>query len=328
MKILVTGANGFIGSKLGQKLLQDGHDVRGLARQSSDLTFLKGIPLQLHYGDITQPETLGVPMNGVEVVYHVAGLASDWGSLELFRRINVQGTLNVLEAAKKAGVRKVVHVSSVAVMGFGRINVAEDMEPLPTHFPYVISKLEGEQAAVRFAREKGLWLSVVRPGDVYGPHDRTWMLPMLTEMDKGNMGHVAGGYAELAPVYIDNLIHGLMLAAERESAKGEVFFITDGVHITWREIVNKLVKLMGLREPKLSVPFAVGYGAAVTLETIYKILSIKTAPLLTTYRVTHGGQNFHFRIDKARRLLGYDPDQNIDKHLAATVAWYRAFKNR
>lgn len=324
MNILVTGANGFIGSKLCEKLLALGHDVRGLVRASSDLSFLESIPIQQFTGDITRPETLTEPLQNVDQVYHVAGLASDWGSMALFRRINVDGTRHMLEAAQKAGVQKFIHVSSVAVMGFGRTNVTEEMDPLPTKFPYVISKLEGERLALDFARQHGLALTVIRPGDVYGPHDRTWMLPMLTEMDKGNMGHVAGGRAELAPVYIDNLIQALRLAAEKDAANGEVFLITDGIHITWREIVNKLARLLDVPEPKLSVPFPVGYAAAVSMEVVYRLLGIKKAPLLTTYRITHGGKDFHFSIDKARRVLGYDPDQDIDKHLQATVAWYRS----
>lgn len=326
MKTFVTGANGFIGSKLCERLLHSGHDVRGLVRASSDLTFLANIPIQRYFGDITRPETLTEPMRDVDVVFHVAGLASDWGSLQLFRQMNVEGTLNVLEAARQAKVRKVVHVSSVAVMGFGRTNVTEEMPPLPTKFAYVLSKLEGERAALDFARQHNLPLTVIRPGDVYGPHDRTWMLPMLTQMDRGNAGHINGGRAELAPVYVDNLVQGLILAAETGKGDGDVFFITDGIRITWKEITAKLCRLMDLPEPKLSVPYGVGYAAALGLELLYKLARSTKAPLLTTYRVTRGGKDFHFSIERAQRILGYQPDQDIDKHLQATVAWYQEYK--
>ncbi|OQY30002.1 MAG: hypothetical protein B6244_01710 [Candidatus Cloacimonetes bacterium 4572_55] len=326
MKALVTGANGFVGSKLAEALLRRGDDVHGLIRARSDLRFLKEIPIHLHIGDITNPDSLIEPMKGVEVLFHVAGLASDWGSLEHFRRINAQGTVNVLQAAKSAGVRKIVHVGTVAIMGFGRINVTEDSPRLPTSFPYVISKLEGEQAALEFASSNGLPLTVIRPGDVYGPHDRTWMLPMLTEMEKGKMGHVSGGRAELAPIYIDNLTQALLLAAEQGRGENQAFFITDGVHITWREIVRRLAELMGLKEPKLSVPYPIGYGVALVMEGVYKLFRIERAPLLTTYRIMHGGKDFHFKIDKARRILGYAPDQDIDSHLRKTIEWYQKYK--
>ena len=129
--ILVTGANGFIGSHVVERLLRDGRKVRGLVRASSDLTFLEGVDVELARGDITNRASLDAPMRGVEVAVHVAGFVSDWDPRAECRSVNVHGTRNVIEAARAAGVRRLVHISTAALHGFPGARTQDESSPMP-----------------------------------------------------------------------------------------------------------------------------------------------------------------------------------------------------
>lgn len=321
---LITGINGFIGSNLAERLLKDGWKVHGLVRKTSDLKFLKGFDIEYFYGDITEPSTLDVPMTGINQVFHVAALSSDWGHYEKFYKINVDGTMNVARAAHKAGVDRMVYISTVAMYGFGRLNVKESDEKLHTDFPYCETKKIAEEKVFAFAKESGLKLTAVKPGNVFGIKDHTFIEKYLDALKSGKVGYVDGGARKTCPVYIENLVDGIMLASENDLAIGETFFITDGLDITWREFTDKLADEMGLDRPKSSFPFFLAYAVAVVLQFIYSALDTKEPPLLTPYRIFNGGKDYTFSIEKAKRVLGYSPKVNLDESIKRTVNWYKS----
>ncbi|MBC7238211.1 MAG: NAD-dependent epimerase/dehydratase family protein, partial [Chloroflexi bacterium] len=223
MRALVTGANGFVGSALCRKLLQRGNRVRGLVRASSDLSLLGDLPIQLVPGDVRDPASLVEAMRGVDVVYHAAGAVSDWGPLEWFRQVNVYGTRNLLEAAASNGVRRVVYVSSVAVHNFiGAQDMDETSPQGPTPFPYSQSKREAEALALEYHQRGRVAVSIVRPGDIYGPGDRVALLRLAGLLRRGLLPYIDGGRALGAFTYVENLADGLILAGEIPAAEGEV----------------------------------------------------------------------------------------------------------
>ncbi|GAB1371314.1 NAD-dependent epimerase/dehydratase family protein [Candidatus Kapaibacterium sp.] len=280
MKIaLVTGINGFIGSNLAERLLNEGWKVRGLVRKTSDLKFLKGLDIEYYYGDITEPNTLDEPMKGVYQVFHVAALSSDWGHYEKFYKINVEGTLNVAKAAHKASVERMVYISTVAMYGFGRLNVKESDEKLHTDFPYCQTKRLAEEKVMDFVKESGLRLTAVKPGNVYGVKDHTFIEKYLDALESGKAGYVDGGKRKTCPVYVENLVDGIMLASQKEEAIGETFFITDGMDITWKEFTDKLADEMNLKRPTSSFPFFLAYAVAFVMEFIYTALDTKEPPI-------------------------------------------------
>lgn len=324
---LITGINGFIGSNLAERLLKEGWKVRGLVRKTSDLKFLKGMDIEYFYGDITEPNTLCEPMKGVQQVFHVAALSSDWGHFETFYKINVDGTLNVARCAAQSGVERMVYISTVAMYGFGRLNVKESDVKLHTDFPYCETKKIAEEKVFEFVKESGLRLTAVKPGNVYGIKDHTFIEKYLDALETGKVGYVDGGARKTCPVYVENLIDGIMLASEKEEAIGETFFITDGLDITWKEFTDKLAIEMGLKEPKNSFPFFLAYAAAYLLEFIYKGLDTKEPPLLTRYRIYNGGKDYTFSIEKACKILGYEPKIGLDEAIKRTVNWYKNRNN-
>ncbi|MDT3739674.1 MAG: NAD-dependent epimerase/dehydratase family protein [Candidatus Kapabacteria bacterium] len=322
---LVTGINGFIGSNLAERLLSEGWQVRGLVRKTSDLKFLEGMDIEYFYGDITEPESLTLPMTGVDKVFHVAALSSDWGHYEKFYKINVDGTMNVARAAYKAGVERMVYISTVAMYGFGRLNVSESDEKRHTEFPYCQTKKIAEEQVFAYAKASGLRLTAVKPGNVFGIKDHTFIEKYLDALISGKAGYVDSGKRKTCPVYIENLVDGIMLASEKEEAIGETFFITDGLDITWREFTEKLSDEMEIKRPKSSFPFMLAFAAAYLMEFIYSAFDSKEPPLLTRYRIYNGGSDYTFSIEKARRVLGYEPKVSFDESIKRTVNW---FKNR
>ncbi len=306
------------------RLLEEGQEVSGLVRKTSDLSFLEGLKVRLFFGDLSSRDTLDNATRGVHVVYHVAGLASDWGPIELFRKINVEGTRNLLESSLRSGVKRFIFISSAAVHGFwGFRNATEDSPKMPTIFPYCITKREAEDLVNRFHIEKGLPTIIIRPGNVFGPKDRTTFAKMAQLLEKGQMVYISKGKALTCPTYIENLIDAILLAGTKKDTVGETFIITDGLDITWKEYTDKIAYKLGVRPPLFSIPYPLAYSAGAVCEAILKLFRSKKPPIITRYRIANAGKDYHFSIEKARTKLGYQPRISFDEAMTRTVKWYR-----
>lgn len=323
--VLITGANGFIGSHIVDKMNQEGYHVRGLVRKSSDLSLLQGLNIELVYGDVTEPMSLEAAVKGANVVIHNAGLASDWGPLDQFMKINYGGTKNLAEAAEKAGVKRFVLLSSVAIHGFGTPDVMNENSPINTQgFHYSISKWEAEKWLMDFGKSSKMEVTAIRPGNVFGPKDHTFIENYLDILVKGQGGYVNGGQSKTCPTYVHNLTHGIALAASHHNAPGEAFIITDGLDINWKQFTEKLTTSLGIKNPSMSIPFGLGNFIAGNMERIYKIFNSKKAPLLTKYRMNNGGKAYYFSIDKAKNMLGFVPETDLDTAIQETIKWYKS----
>jgi len=319
---LITGINGFIGSNLAKRLLENGYKVKGLIRKSSDLKFLKGLDIEYHYGDITDLNSVIAASKDCDRVFHVAALASDWGPYDRFYHINVNGTLNVAKACVENKVDRMVYVSTVAMYGFGRTNVREEDSKPITGFAYNDTKKIAEDKVFEYAKQNNLKITAVKPGNVYGTNDHTFIEKYLEAMETGKIAYVDKGSKKTCPVYIENLIDGIMLANDSDSAVGETFIITDGMDITWKEFTDKFADEMKLKRPTQSFPFWLAYGIGAFLEFIYKLIHSKNPPLITPYRVSNGGLDYTFSIEKARKMLGYNPRVDFETAVQTTVKWY------
>ena len=324
MRVLVTGANGFVGAALCRKLVERGDAVRGLVRRTSDLSLLADVDIERAVGALDGPASLASAARGVEVVYHVAGAVSDWGPLAYFRRVNVEGTGNLLRAAVRCGVGRFVYISSAAVHSFiGAEDMDERSPQLPTPFPYCRSKREAEALALEFHSRGEIGVTIVRPGDVYGPGDRVALLRLSKLLESGWMAHVGRGDKLGAFTYVENLADGLILAGTVGNAAGEAYVITDGVKLTWRAYFEKLTAALDVPPPRISVSPALAYAAASVLEFVYRLFHIWRRPPITRYLVTHLSRDFHFSIAKARRELGYEPRVGMDEGIRRTAEWYK-----
>ncbi len=325
-KVLVTGANGFIGSNLCRRLLEEGYEVHALVRKSSDLQFLNGLNVKLFYGDITRPETLSPALKSVRKVFHVAGLAADWGPYPLFEKVNFRGTQNVAREADKAGVQRLVYVSTVAFHGFGKQNVKEDDPPAENLIPYAKTKWLAEQWLWDFAKTTDMEITAVRPGNVFGINDRTFLFKYIDALLHGKFAEINHGRSKTCPVYVENLVDIMMLVASEKKAAGNAYLATDGLDITWHEFNTALAKALDVKLPKTSIPYGVAMAAAKTYYGIYQLLGLKGEPFLTPYRINNGGKDYHFSIQKLKDHFGYIPKITLAEGLKRTVESYWQFR--
>lgn len=322
-KILVTGANGFVGSKLTEFLIQKGYEVRGVVRASSDLRFLEGIPFEKAVGNFTDPSFMQEAMKKIDRVVHVGGKSSDWGSYESFYEANVRGTEVVLQAAMNEGVKRYVQISSVAIHGTGNhIGTREEGPFYKSKFPYSVTKKLGEERVMSAFKESGFPVSVIRPGNVYGEKDRTTILPLAEVLLKRGMPYVSRGKYLTCPVYIDNLCDAIFLAMNKKTAVGEAFLVTDGLKVSFREYTESLCDALGAPYPNLSLPRSLALLGGFLAETLWKAFGAKNPPAITRYRATQVSHHYDFSIEKARRILGFEPKVALCDAMACTARWY------
>ena len=326
MKALVTGANGFIGSNVVKRLLDEESEVNVLVRKTSDLKFLEGLNVTWFYGDITNYATLEPAVKGVDKVFHVAGLAADWGPFEKFDKINFKGTINVAKAAAAANVTRFIYISTVAFHGFGRTHVTEDDPPAENLIPYAETKLLAEQWLWEYAKVVNMQITSVRPGNVFGINDRTFISKYIDAMLAGKFAEVNHGRSKTCPVYIENLVDIIMLVSEQNKAIGNAYLATDGLDITWHEFNTQLAEKLKVKLKNSSIP----YGLAMMVAKIYfgfhNLFNIKSEPFLTPYRINNGGLDYHFSIQKLKDHFNYHPKVSLEEALTRTVKWYQQYK--
>jgi nucleoside-diphosphate-sugar epimerase len=324
MNILVTGANGFIGSALVKRLLQEGHRVRCLVHRASER--LQSLDVDLIHGSVTEPDGLKEALVDIELVYHLAARASDWGSRKLFFEINATGTQNVLDAAIEAKAKRFVLMSSLAVHSFDGYVDADEMIPAnQSKYAYGASKVAAEKIT-RVAHLAGdIETTIVRPGLViFGPEDTTAFVYMAPMLKKGRWTHVKRGKPLLCYSYVENLADGLLLAGISPQAAGETFVITDDLKLSWRAFISQVIDAFGVKERSMSFPAPVARVAGWSLEMIWRLFRMKDPPPITDYRTVLVSNDFHFGCEKAKSILGYKPQVDLSEGLRRTVEWYCA----
>lgn len=332
-RILITGANGFVGSKIVEYLIKTKKfQVSGLIRKTSDQTFLKPFKKQikLFYGDIRNKLDIAPAFKNQDIVLHIAAFPSDWGKYQYFYDVNVKGVKNVAELCLQNNVKHMVHFSSISIYGFDkRVNATEQTPVKLNNFHYCRTKLDGEKTIKHFMDVFNLPATIIQPGQVYGPNDRTMTYKIIDALNKKQFALSDNGKYLLSPLYIDNLIQAVILIVQKpKKSIGKTYIITDDVKITWYEFTKYLCEFLEKPMPWINAPGFVGMVGAFFSETIYNLLQIKSAPLMTRYRLSLVGNDFHFISKKLRNELGYRPDQNIKKNLKKTIDSYYDFLNR
>jgi nucleoside-diphosphate-sugar epimerase len=310
VRALVTGASGFLGGHLAGFLARRGYQVRALVRPTSARAQLDALGVEIVEGDLTDVGSLVRAMAGTEVVFNSAARVSDWGPRAAFDRINRDGAANVVAACQEVGVRRLVHFSSLTVLGLPRAGAVID-ETAPYAAGrldrYTTSKLAGEQLVRAADGARGLSTVVVRPGAIWGPGDPHILPRILRLMRRGRMIYIGGGRNHIALSHVGNLSLGLALAAEVPAAAGQVYHVLDGEDLTAREVLDALADGLGLPRPRRSVPYALVYAAAAVLESLARLVRRQAPPPLTRYGVRLIACDCRYDTSKARRELGYAP---------------------
>lgn len=306
--IFVTGGSGFVGQRLIVRLAERGFVIRALARSDIAANKVRHAGAEAWRGDMSDVPRMSDAMRGCETVFHVAGHLSEWDAYEAFHDSNVIGTQRVLEAAKAAGVPALIAVGAAAVVmehPAPMQNVREDRpRRKPGWAPYISTKSEAESLVLQ-ANGQGLRTAVVRPPFIWGAG-----MPMLDEMVKavrsGQFALPDGGRQAMSTSHVDNVVEGLILAAEKARG-GEAYFVADAETATLKDVVAGLLATRGLPPVTRSVPFALAWRMAALLETVWRLFRLRAKPPITRQTLRLIGQDFTLDTAKARHDLGYAP---------------------
>jgi dihydroflavonol-4-reductase len=323
MLAFVTGATGFVGSHVARVLADQGADLRLLVRASSDIRNIEGLKAERVLGDLRDPASIEKAMAGCDTVFHVAADYRLWvRDPEQMYRANVEGTQAVLDAARKNRVRRVVHTSSVATMGFtSNGHLADESSPVELGSmigPYKRSKFMAEELALKAGRS-GMDVVVVNPTTPVGEQD---IRPTPT-------GRIVVDFLKRKfPAYVDT---GLNLVDVRECARGHLTaleqgrsgerYILGGENLTLKQILDKLAAITGLPSPKVRVPYVMALATGVVDEMITGRLLGKE-PRATIDAVRMGRKKMFVSSAKAERELGWNPPP-VDGALRRAVEWFR-----
>jgi len=321
--VLITGVNGFIGSHVARKFLSEKHNIRGLVRKTSDLSLINDLDIELLTGDICDISSLEPAVKNIDLLVHIAGFASDWGKYNDFYKSNILGTQNIVSVANNAGVKRMVHISTVAVHGFGFRNFSENSPFSDRLNNYAKTKKLAEEWLFNSIEDISMEITCIRPGNVFGPDDHTFMDKYLKSVETGRLAQINHGRSYTCPCYVENLADAIYLAGFSKNAVGEAFIITDGLNISWNEFNDLLASELGTKMSSISVPFVIAYIIAFLMEIFYKLLFIRRAPFLTRYRISNGGKDYHFSIEKAKSLLNWEPKVNLSESVKRTVEWFQ-----
>ena len=319
-RLLITGATGFIGQKLTRYYQDSAWSLRLLVRDPNRISAgLKSFG-DIHQGDLTKLDTLSEAVKGVDAIIHSAGLLGQWGLpyRQLFE-VNVGGVENLVRAAAAAGVKRFVHLSAGGVTGPLKAKfVDESYSPAP-RTDYERSKWHGEQLALKLSKELNLNLIVVRPTFTYGPGD-PHKIKLFQAIKKGQFFFIGDGISTIHPVFVDDLMAGIDLALQSD-IRAETIIIGGDRAVSKRELIWSIAAALGSGMPEMQIPNWLGEALAKGCEWAADIIGF--SPPLTQSRVLMLSRNWGYSIEKARKLLGYNPKMDLREGLRLTVQWYR-----
>ncbi len=332
MVAIVTGGTGFIGGKLVEALVASGYQVRCLVRSTSDTRKLLSLGVELCEGDLGDTEVLKKIPDGGDVLFHLAALVSDWGSKEDFHKYNVKATQTLLEASLRLGLKRFVHMSSSTVIWKSDLWGVHNLVDVDETFPYCeeyndfynASKADAERSVLEFYKQKGLETVVVRPSNVWGAGDTVILPRIVKAANKGFLHPMGSSSRTVTPCLVENLVQALLLCSISKNAPGNIYFINDGVKISYMDFIKKQLHASGIEwSPGFSIPYRLAYTVAAVLELIYKTLNVNHPPVLTRMAVAVLAGSRSYSIEKAKKELGYAPDIDMGKGMEKLGDWVR-----
>ena len=313
--VLITGAAGFIGRTLAERLRADGVKARGV-------DFAADPANDVIAGDVGSAGPWQQAAAGCDTVIHTAAIVSNAASAGDAWRINVLGTRNALDAAIAGGARRFVHFSSVRAFGdVGFPDGVDERWPVrPDGHTYVDTKIASEQVVLQSHAAGEIDCTVIRPGDVYGPGSRPWTILPVEAIAAGRFCLPAMGRGVHSPIYVDDLAAGVLAAARSSEAAGQVLTISGGVGVSCNEFFGHYARMLG-KPPARRVPTAVAMALAAIPETAAWLTGNSTE--LRRSSVIYMTRTGTYSIEKARRLLGWEPAVDLAEGMRRTEAWLR-----
>lgn len=316
-KIFITGALGFVGRALAEQ-------YRALGAETCGLDIRADAALNIVAGDVSKPADWQSALNGCDLVIHTAAIVTNNVKREEAWRVNVLGTRRVLDAAIRAGAKRFVHVSSLAAMRFNVEDRADESVPImPTGNPYVDTKIASEHVVLAAHAKGEMTCTIIRPADIYGPGSRPWTVIPAQMIQKGLFLLPAHGKGIFRAIYIDDLVNGIMLAAERDEGVGQIFILGGEETITCETFFGHYYRMLGKGGPRvMSTTSAIAIAEIGRM--IFKLLGKPTelgrgAMEMLSKKNTVSNQ-------KARDLLGWHPQVSLEEGMRRTEVWLREQK--
>ena len=320
--ILITGATGLVGSHVAQQAREKGHRVVALCRRQANTSSLTELGVEIISGDVNDTAAVKAATSEATIVVHCAAKVGDWGATKDYRKVNVEGTRLLLDAALHSGnLMRWIQISSLGVYsGTDHYGTDETTAPSTKGIDgYTLTKVESEQLVCDYAADRQLPAVVLRPGFIYGPGDRTVMPRLIERLQAGKFAYLGNHDKLMNNTYVGNLCEAIWLAIHNDLVVGEVFNIRDPRAVTKREFIETICDAAGFAKPTRVVPLHIAKPLAWIMEKTWKLLGKQTAPLVNRARIKFLGRNLDFDIEKASLQLGYDPQTDFRDAMPQTT---------
>jgi nucleoside-diphosphate-sugar epimerase len=323
MRVLVTGGTGFTGKALCLRLAREGHEVTALdVREGLRTDELRSAGVRVVLGSVADPEAVDAAAAGAERVFHLAAAFRETGMPDRhYREVNAEGTRLLGEAALRHGAGKLVYCSTCGVHGSIESPPAGEDAPIRPRDTYQRTKYEGELALAPLSA-RGLPITVLRPAAIYGPGDPARFLMIFRRVERGVFPMFGSGRTLYHPLYVDNLVDAFLAVMEPGRGDGEAYLVADAKHVTIEQLVRAVAAALDVRVRIPHLPLAPLVAAGQVSDALLRPLGIP--PPLFPRRVDWFRSDRAFRIDRARRELGWEPRVELDEGLRRTADWYRA----
>jgi nucleoside-diphosphate-sugar epimerase len=326
MKVLVTGATGFLGGALTRRLHGMDVQVTALGRNPRALACLEQQQIRTVRADLADTMAIVDACRDQEIVFHCGALSAPWGRPRDFYDANVIGTENVILGCEENRVKRLVHISTPSIY-FGyepRVNVREDADlPQKPANEYARTKRMAE-LRVDKAFQRGLPVITIRPRAIFGRGDNALLPRLLEQLQKRDLRIIGSGKNLADLSYVENVVDALLLCAEAPAhALGKKYNITNGESVVLWDLIRRMAEALGYPAPKKHIPYKLADSLARMLEIIYSLLPGQPEPPLTRYSVGLLALNFTLDISAARRDLGYRPRVSIDKSFDEVIRWWK-----
>lgn len=308
-------------------LIERGEDVTVLARPTSDLRHLSGLPLRVVQGDLADRASLHQAVHGANRIFHCAACSTDWAPYDTYYQANVVGTQNLLAAAQNSTTcPRFVHVSTTDIYGYPLVPGDESNPSVDAGLPYNQTKIMGENAVWHAHRTSGLPITILRPATIYGPRGKDFTVEVATLLRQRLMATIDGGKCSGGFTYVDNVAAAMILASTSSAAVGEAYNLSDGTQASWNEYLTLFAAALGTPRPWINLSFQQAMTLAAILEFPHKVLNLKARPLLTRHAVYLLARDQEFPIAKAQTDLGFTPAISLAEGIARSVAWLASRK--
>lgn len=324
MTALVTGAAGFVGGHVTELLQSLGEQPRALVHPQDSTERLEQAGVELYRGDVADCAALRPAVRGVDRILHCAARMGPWGPAAEYERTNVRALETLVRTALAAGVKRIVHVSSITVHGNDLGGAGDESAPLREEpNPYSRSKVAGERLLARMITDEGAPVTVVRPGWVYGPRDHASFARLARRIEQQKMMMVGSGENHVPLIYVRDVARGVVLASEADEAEGRCYVLVNDEPVTQRDFISAIAEALGAPPPTRRIPYELAMSIGAAAERLGRLVRSRKPPPVMRYGMQMLGGENRFSIARARHELGFAPLVDLAEGVRRSVDWYR-----